>query len=306
MRLFVRRTARLGLCLGLLTACGSSYESTWDEEDPQPTSGGTASGGGDGLSAAELVARGDEAWAQRDDEAQVRAALEAWGQAVQANPEDAATWVKLSRGHYFLAHGHLRWSDPEAVAETYQEGIRAAERALRAQNPAFAERMAAGERMEDAVPMLEAESVPAMYWWASNLGRWARLDGFATILSRKDEIRATMTRAMELDRYFYFAGPDRYFGAFFAVAPAYAGGDLERSQQHFEESLRRHPNYFGTHVLYAENLSVKQQDRESFVEHLNAVIEGDPEALPEAGPENRVEQRLARELLEQVDDLFVE
>ncbi|MGE3636598.1 MAG: TRAP transporter TatT component family protein, partial [Sandaracinaceae bacterium] len=133
---------------------------------------------------------------------------------------------------------------------------------------------------------------------------WARLDGFATVLSYKDEIRAVMTRCMELDRYYFFAGPDRYFGAFFAIAPSYAGGDLDRSQQHFDESIRRAPAYVGTHVLYAENLSVKRQDRASFVEHLQMAIDADPEALPEAAPENRIEQRLARELLEQADELF--
>lgn len=306
MRRIVRRSLGFAVILGIATSCGGSYESAWEEDDStgQGTQGGET--GGTGESAEALVARGDEAWAGRDEEAQVRAAIEAWEQAVAANPDDAETWVKLSRGYYFLSHGHLRWSDPDAMAETYQTGIRAAERALRALSPEFAERMAAGEHVQDAVSILGADAVPALYWRASNLGRWARLDGFATVLSFKDEIRAVMTRCMELDRYYFFAGPDRYFGAFFAIAPTYAGGDLDRSQQHFEESIRRAPNYFGTHVLYAENLAVKRQDREAFEEHLNTVIEGDPESLPEAAPENRVEQRLARDLLEQADDLFLE
>ncbi len=300
----MRRTARRSWVFALILAtasCGGSYESAWDE----PVEGSESTGGSaEGQSSADLVAQGDEAWAGRDEEAQVRAAITAWEAAVAANPDDAETWVKLSRAYYFLAHGHLRWSDPDAMAETYQTGIRAAERALRVLSPQFAERMAAGEQVQDAVSILEADAVPALYWRASNLGRWARLDGFATVLSFKDEIRAVMTRCMELDRYYFFAGPDRYFGAFFAIAPAYAGGDLERSQQHFDESLRRSPTYYGTHVLYAENLAVKQQDREAFVRYLNMAIEGDPEALPEAAPENRVEQRLARDLLGRVDELF--
>lgn len=300
MRLFARHSF-VAIILGLATACGGSYESAWDEDTEEGSGGGTAGGTSDST---DLVAQGDEAWAGRDEEAQVRAAIEAWEQAVAANPEDSDTWVKLSRGYYFLAHGHLRWSNPEQMAETYQTGIRAAERALRAISPAFAERMAAGERVEEAVEILEADAVPALYWRASNLGRWARLDGFATVLSYKDEIRAVMTRCMELDRYYFFAGPDRYFGAFFAIAPAYAGGDLDRSQQHFDESIRHSPEYMGTHVLYAENLSVKRQERESFEEHLNIVINGDPDSLADAAPENRVEQRLAGDLIGRIDELF--
>lgn len=302
MRLFARHWF-VAVILGVATACGGSYESAWDEDPDQGSGNDTAtSGGSEG--GTDLVAQGDEAWNGRDEEAQVRAAIEAYEGVVAANPEDAETWVKLSRAYYFLAHGHLRWSSPDDMAETYQTGIRAAERALRIISPEFAERMAANERIQDAVAVLDASAVPALYWRASNLGRWARLDGFATVLSFKDDIRAVMTRCMELDRYYFFAGPDRYFGAFFAIAPAYAGGDLDRSAQHFDESIRRSPEYMGTHVLYAENLSVKRQDRASFEEHLNIVVNGDPDALPDAAPENRVEQRLARDLLARVDELF--
>ena len=129
-------------------------------------------------------------------------------------------------------------------------------------------------------------------------------EGFATVLSYKDEIRAVMTRCLEADRYYFFGGPDRYFGAFFAIAPTYAGGDLQRSGEHFQESIRRYPDYFGTHVLYAENYAVKTQNRQLFEQELNLVINGNPEGLPDAAPENRVEQRKARELLARADELF--
>ncbi|HEY8429857.1 MAG TPA: TRAP transporter TatT component family protein, partial [Sandaracinaceae bacterium] len=246
-----------------------------------------------------------EAWARRDDAEQIRAAIAAWEQATEIDGNDAETWTKISRAYYFLADGHLRFDNEGAMADAYQSSVRAAERALRVVSPEFAQRMAAGERVDQAVSVLTSvDAVPPLYWRAAALGKWAQLQGFATVLSYKDEIRAVMTRCMELDRYYFFAGPDRYFGAFFAIAPSYAGGDLERSRQHFEESLRQAPNYFGTRVLYAENYAVKAQNRRLFEEQLRMVIDGDPESLPEAAPENRVEQRKARALLERADDLF--
>lgn len=291
--------------LGLVAfGCGGSYESAWDEEEQTADTSGGSDTAASGADRATLIEQGDTAWAERDDAAQIQAAITAWEQAVEMDGSDHETWVKIARAYYFLADGHQRWSDPDAMAETWQTGIRAAERALSALSPEFAQRMSAGENIEQAVAVLEADAVPALYWRATNLGKWARADGFATVLSFKDEIRAVMSRCLELGRDYFFTGPDRYFGAFYAIAPAYAGGDLERSQQHFEYSISQQPNYFGTHVLMAENLAVKLQNREMFVEHLQIVLDGDPTSLAGAEPENRVEQHKARELMERVDELF--
>lgn len=288
-------------CLGSVPACGGSYEPAWDESANPDNSIQTTETGTD---RDDLIAQGDEAWLGRDDPDRIRAAIATWEQAVTMDGSDHATWVKIARAYYFLTDGHLRFSDEGAMLETYQRGIRAAERALGALSSEFAEAMSAGEPLEDALGNLEANAVPALYWRATNLGKWARMDGFATLLAHKDEIRSVMTRCMELDRYYFFAGPDRYFGAFFSIAPTYAGGNLDLSRQHFDESVRQQPNYFGTHVLFAGELAVKLQDREMFLSHLNLVIDGDPEALEGAEPENRIEQRKARALMERIDDLF--
>ncbi len=301
----LRRTVSVAalLALGATSACGGSYDSAWEESSDQTTQE-TAQTEQAIDARSELIARGDEAWLGRSDPEQIRAAIAAWEQATEMDGSDHETWVKISRAYYFLTDGHLRFSDEAAMLETYQHGIRAAERALGALSPEFAQAMTAGEPITAALATLEAEATPALYWRATNLGKWARLDGFATLLAYKDEIRAIMTRCMELDRYYFFAGPDRYFGAFFSIAPTYAGGNLDLSRQHFDESIRRQPGYFGTHVLYAQELAVKLQDREMFLEHLNLVINGDPDGLEGAEPENRVEQRKAQLLIARVDDLF--
>lgn len=301
----MRRSIALASLLGLAAApgCGSTYQSGFEDTESTTRSAEAATEEGQSRRA-NLLAQGEEAWSRRDDTEQVRAAITAWEQANEIDGTDAETWVKIARAYYFLADGHLRFTDEAALGDTYQSAIRAAERALRVMSPEFAQRMAAGERVDQAVSVLQADAVPALYWRAAALGRWAQRQGFATVLSYKDEIRAVMTRCLELDRYYFFGGPDRYFGAFFAIAPAYAGGDLDRSRQHFEESLRRFPNYFGTRVLFAENYAVKAQNRQLFEEQLRMVIEGDPESLPDAVPENRIEQRKARDLMARIDELF--
>ena len=301
----------LGLFVGVLSllafaavGCGGGYESAWDE--PVDDSSGGEVSEQDSDRRATLIAEGDAAWLERDDPDRIRAAITAWEGAVEIDGSDHESWVKISRAYYFLSDGHLRFSAPDEMQANYQAGILAAERALRAISPEFAQAMAAGAEHAESVQLLQANAIPALYWRATNLGKWARADGFATLLARKDEIRAHMSRCLELGRDFFFTGPDRYFGAYYAIAPTYAGGDLARSQQHFEYSISQQPNYFGTRVLMAENLAVKLQNRQMFEEQLRYVIDGDPTALAGAEPENRVEQREAADLLERIDEFFLE
>lgn len=295
----------LGLALALASAgCGGGRTSAFDD-------GTTPSGGAPVTAEAQathdgLVTQGDAAFAERSDRARLQAAIDAYTQALEAVPGDHATWVKLSRAQYFLAYGHMEF-DPALEAETtamYQSAITSAERGLAALSPQFADQVRTTGQFASGLPSLDQRAVGLVYWRSSALGRWARRDGFATVLAYKDEIRASMTRCLELDREYFFGGPDRYFGAFFAVAPSYAGGDLERSRQHFDYSISRYPGYFGTHVLYAVEYAVKTQDRALFTRELQYVLDNDPNTLPDVAPENRVEQQKARDALGRADELF--
>ncbi len=295
----------VSLCgLWLSVGCGGGRTTAFDEGTTAEQTGPVTA---DAQSEHDrLVAEGDAAFANRGDEAQLRAAIDAWTRALDAVPGDHATWVKLSRAQYFLAYGHMEFN-PELEAETtamYQTAITSAERGLAALSPQFAEQVRTSGQFATGLATLDQRAVGLIYWRSSALGRWARRDGFATILAYKDEIRASMTRCLELDREYFFGGPDRYFGAFFAVAPSYAGGDLERSRQHFEYSISRYPGYLGTHVLYAVEFAVKSQDRELFTRELQGVIDADPNILPDVAPENVVEQRKARDALARADELF--
>ena len=287
------------------TGCGGGRSAAWEDT----TSGQTTVTADAQSRHDQLVAEGDAHWAQRDTEAELRAAITSWQGALEAVPTDHALWARLARAQYFLADGHLAFRDtpdaPDAEATTmYQTAVTSAERALMELSPAFAERMRAGERIESAMSALDASAVPALYWRSAALGKWARRDGFATLLAYKDEIRAIMSRCLELDRAYFYAGPDRYFGAFFAVAPTYAGGDLARSREHFEYALSQHGGCFSTHVLFAVEYAVKAQDRALFQRELQWVIDNDPNGIPDIAPENRAEQRKARDALARIDELF--
>lgn len=285
----------------LVASCGSTRESAWDSNTGSVQLDDAAR-----AQVAELMATADAAWAKRADATQAKAAVDAWTKVGEIDPKNVEALNELTHAIYFYADCHLRFDEdhPDLYKNTHEEGTRAAERALSAMSPAFAEKMASGERIEDAISVLNKSAVPALYWRSSNLGRWAKLESFATLLSYKDEIRSIMEFCLDEDPLYWYQGPDRYFGVFYAVAPGFAGGDMQKSAAHFNVALDAQPNYFGTRVLMAEEWAVKEDNRPLFEELLGYVLKGDPNVIPAISAENMCEQRKAKKLMAEIDDIF--
>lgn len=284
--------AAIAICMA--SGC-AGRKAAW--EKGQTTDG---KGAGD---AAGNIAAGDAHWAKRSDPNEIRAAIAAWEKAAQADPKNVELLVKLTRANYFLADGFLRANDKEYLK--YMDiGVKWGEKAMQAASPEFDKKMREGAKLPEAVVLIPKEGVPAMYWYASSLGKWAKRKSFAVLLGQKDNVRAIMTRVLELEPNYYHGGPHRYFGVFYAVAPAFAGGDLKKSKEHFEKSLELAPGFPGTKVLWAEELAVKEQDEATFDKLLADVLAAPDDAIPELKPEILVEKQKAKELLADKDDKF--
>ena len=290
------------LCMAAVVAgCGETRESAW-ETTPQAGAVDEAAQ----AQVAELLQQANVAWDGRSDINQAKAAVDALKAATDIDPGNGEALANLSHAIYFYADCHLRFDEenPELYNSTHEEGTKAAEKALGALSPAFAEKMAAGSRIEDALDALDASAVPALYWRSSNLGRWATLESFATLLSYKDEIRAIMEFCLAQDPAYWYQAPDRYFGIFYAKAPGFAGGDMKKSSMHFNISMEAHPDYWGTRILMAEEWAIKEDNRALFEELVDYVLAGDPNVVPYIKPENMCEQRKAQILKDDIDEYF--
>ena len=107
-----------------------------------------------------------------------------------------------------------------------------------------------------------------------------------------------------------------------SVAPSFAGGDVMKSFEHFQASLKAAPNYLGTYVLIAELYTPKEDaqagksaDEAAFDANLNYVINAQPCPeggapsmapciLPDLAPEAEIEKRKARDLMARKDEFF--
>ncbi len=287
----MRTIVSSALCLSIAAGC-AKHSATYE----QSAATGTAA------QSQTLYSEGLELWGARDDAAKLEAALAKFEAAYTADPTNRDAAILLTRGWYFW--GDVKTDDPEKKLEAWDKAVQWGGRCM-AVNTDFSDLMSKGNETErTAIRVMKAEDAGCLYWAASALGKWAKLKGFATLLKHKDTAKAYVTKVAELDADYFYAGPDRYFGAVYAVAPSFAGGDLTKAAERFDQSIEKEPNYLGTKVLKAAYLATKQQDEALFEKLLNEVIAADADAIPELGPENRAEQKKAKDLLAQKSDFF--
>jgi tetratricopeptide (TPR) repeat protein len=249
-----------------------------------------------------LKSEAESLWNERGDKAKLQAALQKYEQAYAADPLDRDVAMHLVRGWYFLGDGHE--TEKEAKLAAWSTAVDWGKKCL-AINPEFKALLAKGDEDEaSAARALTREDVPCIYWTSSALGKWAKLTGLTTTLKHLPTVKAYMTRVGELDPTFYFNGPDRYWGVYYAAIPSFAGQDLAKSRDYFDRALAGQPAFLGTHVLLATEWAVKRQDKATFQKELQWVVDAPVDALPEVRPEMEAEKRKAADALGRVDDLF--
>lgn len=303
--MLIRRVLQGAVCgalsLSMLAGCGGRQELM--------TQGGiTAEKKGD---ASPLVEEAKGYWAQRSDQASLQKAIDTLNKAAEMDPTRSDIQIMLARSHYFMANGHIRWEDDSKAAQqaAFDKGVIAGEKAIMLTSPEFAAKIKAGTSWSEAIPSVTSkEGLEAMYWYASNLGKWMVLEGIATALKYKDRVSALMTHCLKLDETFFYGGPHRYFGAYWAKVPF--SSDLNKSREHFQKSIELAPNYLETKVYMAQEWAVRADEEdgggiETFKKLLNEVLAADVDSLdPELIPENANAQRQAKMLLEDPDEFF--
>jgi hypothetical protein len=242
------------------------------------------------------VTAGDAAYAARADRAQLEAAIARYSEAVQLKDDDWQTYEKLAHAYYVLADGWIFFEGdakkPDLLA-TYEKGYTAAQRGLAALSPQLEQRLATGVDLKDAVALVDVQGVGLMYWYATNLGKWGNAQDITVVLKYKDRIFNIMTRVESLDVNYFYGAPLRYFGAYYSIAPSFAGGDLDKSWSYFQRAIEHEPKYLATYNLIAENLAPKKQDEAMFDDAINKVLSAPVDAIPGLEAEAAIEKKKA-------------
>lgn len=253
---------------------------------------------------AEDCSAGDDAaaathWAARGDEAEVRAALDAWWRAASACPADPQRYLAIARADYFLAEGHLavHGNKGEEYVALLADGAGAAELGLAALSPRWTEKRAGGASIAEATEVLGAEAAPLLYWWASDTILSASARGTMAVIGVFQDVRAVMELVAELDPAYWYGGADRYLGAFFASAPPIAGGDLEKARVHLDAAVARAPDFLENLLVYAVVYARQIEDDALYRSLLQTIVTAPPSDDPDIAVEQAIAQDKARALL---------
>lgn len=289
----------------MVAGCGTARQSgICGDVNPSP------SGTGDVVA---LEKAADDAWAQRGDRAQAELAIKSWQDLLLAAPTRHDIRTKLARAHYYYADSIL-WLEfnieqKEAagaeMAKNYKEAANQAEMALGQRYPGFRSKYCARQPFNTALEQLDKDAVPAMYWYAASLSRYALMTSLVEVLNQTDRIKAMMDLIGRLDPSFWYWAADRYQGGFYTKIP-FPSGDFPRSTRHFEKAIGSAPNYLATKVIFAEMNAAKAGDKALFERLLKEVIAFDLETAPEIKPENAAEQKKAKYYLDDINNLVEE
>lgn len=247
------------------------------------------------------LAEGDRAFAGRRELARVADALAAYGRAAALRPGDPAPELRIARAEGYAG---LAAEDPARAREAWDASARAAERALRALAPGWAQAIDQGEDPAAAAARVEAPGAEALYWLALGTLRAAQASGYAAVLAVKDAALAMMARAAALDERVDAAGPHRALGAWRAALPVAAGGGAAAARAHFDRARALFPDEPLARVAEAETYAVLVQDRALFERLLGEALEPGPGGDPDRAPERELARRRAKALLDRAGRLF--
>lgn len=259
-----------------------------------------------------LIAEAEAAWENRGTKEGTEAAIDAWERAVLAptsssvdrNDALAGVFTRLAEAYYWLAHGHVRYeNDEERMIALYETGVACGGNALALGSAEWNRAMLYETPIPEAVSLLGEDDVAAIYWYASNLGRWGLLRGIATVLSRVNDIYALMSTVEALDDTYFYGATNRYFGVYYTKLP-FGNPDVDQAQRRLQACIQAYPEYLETRVLYAYDWGIVTQDRETAEEQLRLVLDADLDAAPELRPENENAQRRAQQILDEFDEIF--
>jgi hypothetical protein len=288
------RIVAVALTIAALVACGGKAPGAYTRSDVQAATAQTEAGQA-------LAAEADTLWAARSNGTQLANALTKYEELLAAEPSNRHALQRLVRGWYF--YGDAFGTSDEEKIERWGKAIEYGKRCL-ALNETIAGRIAGGERERDVVDSATAEDIECLYWTASALGKWGKIQGLSKTLKHLPTVKAYIGRVEELNPTFWHYGPARYWGAYYAALPSFAGQDFEYSARYFDASIEGAPTYLGTRVLRAEMLAVGTENLALFDEDLAAVLAATVDPAGEFGPENLKEQDKARELQARRAELF--
>ncbi|MFP4083207.1 MAG: TRAP transporter TatT component family protein [Candidatus Aminicenantes bacterium] len=201
--------------------------------------------------AEDLIAQGDEIYAQMKDMASAEEALAKYREALPKAENKYHVYWRIARILYYIGDHTESKKEKKKI---FSQGIYYGKKAVE----------------------LEPEKPDGHYWLGVNYGLYGETRGVLKSLFLVDDIKEAMNKVIELDRSYEDGGPDRVLGRVYFKLPGLAGGSKEKSLQHLLKSKQFGPQDALTRVYLADTY-LELDEVEKAREELEYVLNKEPD-----------------------------
>jgi tetratricopeptide (TPR) repeat protein len=232
----LRRGFALGLLLVLLilSGCAMQWQGNWQVvplDHPTPAS-------------ISLAEQARQIYNEAGDEQRLRAAIAAYERVLAVNPGDRQALTALSTQHILLGTAYT--SGRRDKSRLFLTAMDYAEQAMYS-NQAFRAQVAKGTPPWDAVELLEADQLEAMFFWVKAL-HYQFKEGL-TLAGKIANIRwmerglKVLDRIAEIDPDFGGGGVEFAMAISYEVLPRRWGGSSARADAYMQQAVENHPDW---------------------------------------------------------------
>jgi len=217
------------------------------------------------------------------------------------DPENPSLNLIAAQGFGAFAMAFVEDENPKRAARLYQRGVDYSFKALPKKS-----RFEPSIKPQDLEILLEkytVDDVPALFWLGYNWGSQVlqNLDN-PRMLVNLSKVEMIMSRVLELDENYNFAGVHLFYGNYYSARPPLLGGNPEKGRQHFERNLELTNNsFYMTKYFLARYYSVQVQNRDLFDALTQEIISLDIDKYPEIRLMNSLAKNKTKLLLEKQD-----
>ena len=174
----------------------------------------------------ELLLKGDALYAQRADPAKARESVEAYRQAMAADPTKFEAAWKLSRSLYWIG----REEPKEKKLAIYTEAMEAAKKGVE----------------------LAPNEAPPHYWLAVVYGLYGQEKGIMQSLNLIDPIKQECQAVMKIDPAYSGGGAYMVLGRLYFKVPGLFGGSNKKAIQNLKKAIELGPDRLLNYVYLAD------------------------------------------------------
>jgi hypothetical protein len=220
-------------------------------------------------------------------------------------PDNGEMLILAAQGYFGYSLAFLDGTQDERASRFYTRGRDYGLKALRL-NCDFAKALDTGEKLENAVRLLDKDDLPAIFWTANNWAAYVNINRRdPMVLFDFPKVKALMDRVMEINDKYYYGGAHLFFASYYATLPSMAGGGFDKAQVEFDKVFAICGGKFLiANLFYAQYFAMPQKNEELFNSQIKIILDTPSDIIPDLTFVNEVAKRKARALLEKKDQLF--